>query len=56
MNNDVSKCDTVLCSDKEDAKEVIDSIGGQYVDDWEFLPNGKVRILLNCTVEELKGD
>lgn len=38
--------DTLLCSDKEDAKNAIDNIGGQFVDDWEFLENGNVRLYL----------
>lgn len=46
--------DTILCIDKEDAKRAVDSIGCRYIDDFEFLDNGKVRILLNCKVEDIK--
>lgn len=53
MIKGVAKCDTVLCSDKEDAKQFIDSIDEQYIDDFEFLDNGKVRILLNCKVKDI---
>lgn len=38
--------DTILCADKEDAKNVLDNIGGENVVDWEFLPNGKVLLIL----------
>lgn len=48
--------DTILCHDKEEAKQVIDSIGARYIEDWEFLDNGKVRLILNCRLEELKNN
>lgn len=38
--------DTLLCSDKEEAKKYIDNIGSQYIEDWEFLENGKVKLFL----------
>lgn len=46
--------DTILCHDKEDAKNVIDNIGASHISDWEFLPDGKVRLILDCKVEQLK--
>jgi len=45
--------DTILCHDKEDAKNLIDSIGPAHIDDWEFLPDGRVRFFLDCTIDEL---
>lgn len=47
--------DTILCSDKKDAMNCISNIGAQYIDDWEFLPEGKVRIYLNCKLSEIGG-
>lgn len=38
--------DTLICRDKEDAKKYIDAIGGENIEDWEFLENGKVKIIL----------
>ena len=38
--------DTLLCSNKEEAKLYIDNIGGQYIEDWEFLENGKIKLYL----------
>lgn len=45
--------DTILCHDKEDAKNVIDALGGENIKDWEFLPDGKIKfILVGKLVEE----
>lgn len=38
--------DTILCLNKEDAKNAIDSIGGKYIKDWEYLPTGEIRLFL----------
>lgn len=38
--------DTLLCADKEDAKNCIDNIESQWIDDWQFLDGGKVRLFL----------
>ena len=38
--------DTLLCSDKEDAKKYVDNIGAKFITDWEFLDNGEVRLYL----------
>lgn len=38
--------DTLLCSDKEEAKKYIDAIGTEYIEDWKFLDNGKVNLVL----------
>lgn len=38
--------DTLLCADKEDAKKAIDSIKAEYIEDWEFLETGEVRLFL----------
>lgn len=38
--------DTILCSDKEDAKKTLDAIGMRFVEDWEYLEDGKVRLIL----------
>lgn len=38
--------DTILCADKEDAKDAVDAIGCEFIDDWEFLDNGKVKLIL----------
>lgn len=38
--------DTLLCKDKEDAKRAIDNIGSQFIEDWEFLESGEVRLFL----------
>ena len=46
--------DTILCHDKEYAKQCIDNIGSENIEDWEFLPNGKIRIILNCKLEQTK--
>lgn len=49
--------DSILCSTKDEAKEVIEAIGGKYISDWEYLPHGKVRINLNCKMEDVeKGE
>lgn len=54
MNN---QTDSILCSNKDEAKEVIEAIGGKYISDWEYLPHGKVRINLNCKMEDVeKGE
>lgn len=45
--------DTILCHDKQDAKNYIDAIGGEHIEDWEFLENGKVRLILNCKLSEI---
>lgn len=45
--------DTILCHDKEDAKNVIDIVGGKNIEDWEFLPEGKIRIILKTKLEEI---
>lgn len=34
------------CQDKEEAKSIIDKVGARFVADWEFLPDGKVKLLL----------
>lgn len=46
--------DTILCHDKEEAKYLLDVIGARNVADWEFLAEGKVKLILNCSVEQLK--
>lgn len=38
--------DTLLCSNKEDAKNAIDNIGSEYIEDWESLQNGKIKLFL----------
>lgn len=45
--------DSILCHDKADAHNVIDVIGGKHIEGFEYLDNGKVRILLDCSVSEL---
>lgn len=50
MKNDF---DTITCADKEDAKSTIDSIGGEHIADWEYLPGGEVRLILNCRLEDI---
>lgn len=50
---DRKQVDTILCSDKEDAKNAICNIGLEYIDDWEYLPNGKVLIVLNCQLKDI---
>lgn len=44
--------DTITCADKQDAFDVIDNLGGENVIDWEFLEDGKIRLI----VEKLKGE
>ena len=44
--------DTITCSDKQDAFNVIDNLGGEKVIDWEFLEDGKIRLI----VEKLEGE
>lgn len=50
MRNDY---DTITCADKEDAKDMIDIIGGEHIKDWEFLDGGEVRLILNCRLEDI---
>lgn len=45
--------DTILCHDKEDAKKVIDDIGSKVIEDWEYLEDGKIRLILNCELKDL---
>lgn len=42
----------ILCRDKEEAKRVLDEIGFDKVDDWEFLENGAILIKLNRPIDE----
>lgn len=51
MNNDF---DTITCADKEDAKNMIDIIGSEHIKDWEYLPGGEVKLILNCRLEQIK--
>lgn len=53
MKNDF---DTITCADKEDAKMIVDSLGAQYIRDWEFLPKGKVKLILNGRLEDIEND
>ena len=46
--------DTILCRDKEDAKKVIDAIGSEHIDTWDFLDSGAIRIYLNCRLKDIK--
>lgn len=50
---EVVMTDTILCADKDDAIRVIDSVGSEHIDDWEYLENGNIRIYLNCKMEDL---
>lgn len=45
--------DTILCRDKEDAKQTLESVGGEHIADWEFLDSGEVRLILNCRLRDL---
>lgn len=45
--------DTILCSNKEEAKRIVDGIGAKYIEDFEFYENGKVRVDLNCSLAEI---
>lgn len=47
-------CDTILCKNKREAMKIADGIGWNYIEDWLFLNDGKVRLLLNCTLKEVK--
>ena len=37
---------TKTCKDKEEAKKIIDDIGHRLVADWDFLPDGRVKLYL----------
>lgn len=50
------KNDTIICHDKKDAHRVLGEIGIQNVKDWEFLEEGKVKLILNCKIEELAAE
>lgn len=47
--------DTLICSDKKDAKKYIDNIGCEYIEEWEFLENGEVKLILKDGWIEKKG-
>lgn len=34
-------------------KNYIDAIGGEHIKEWEFLDNGKVKLILNCKLSEI---
>lgn len=38
--------DTLICHNKKDAHKAIDNIGGQFIEDWEYLPEGKIKLIL----------
>lgn len=40
--------DIVVCSDKEEAKRIMDEIGMKYILDWEFIDDGKVKIFVDA--------
>jgi len=46
--------DTILCTNKEEAKRYIEIIS-EHIDDWEFLEDGKVLLKLDCEMGDLKG-
>lgn len=45
--------DSILCSDKEEAKGVIDAIGAEFIDEFEYLEGGEVKIYLNKPLNEI---
>lgn len=53
MSQVMSDYDTILCRDKEDAKQTLESVGGENIVDWEFLDSGEVRLILNCRLRDL---
>jgi len=45
--------DTILCKDREDAKNYGDAIGWHNIIDWRFLISGEVILYLSISVKEL---
>lgn len=48
--------DTILCKDKKDAHKVIDAIGSEHIDTWDFLDSGAIKIYLNCRLRILRRE
>jgi len=46
--------DSILCHDVKDAHTMVDVIGGEHIDDFEYLEDGKIRIVLNCRLEDIE--
>lgn len=50
------KFDTILCHDKADAKNALDAIGCRNVKDCEFFDDGRVRLILNCKIKDIRRE
>ena len=48
--------DTITCRDKKDAMNAADNIGWKYIEEWEFLPGGEVKLMLNRSIAEIAKD
>lgn len=48
--------DAILCRDKEDAIRAISDIGMANIEDWEYIEDGKIRIILNCKLEDISTE
>lgn len=47
--------DVIICKDRADAGRVIDMMADKtQFDDFEFFSDGRIGIILNCRVEDLK--
>lgn len=46
--------DRIFCRNKEEAKKVIDAIGSEHIDTWDFLDSGAIKIHLNCRLKDIK--
>lgn len=44
--------DTIVCSNKEDAKTLIDRVGCEHIRDWTFLDDGSIKMWFDCSLKE----